>query len=68
METPDRRNLITWLRYSGFCVIIQGNPLYWKLWPWLRREYHEWMGPQEKTWAATWLFLTIRIWIDDGSW
>ena len=57
-----------WLRYSGVSVIIALNPLWWRVLPWLRREVNEWAGPKERTWSVSWLFLTVGIWIDDGSW
>ena len=60
--------MFKWLRYSGASIIITINPLWWKVLPWIRQEINEWAGPREKTYSATWLFLTIRIWIDDGSW
>jgi len=57
-----------WLRYSGVSVIISLNPLWWKAWPWCRREFNEWDGPNQWTGACGFLGVTIRIWIDDGSW
>jgi hypothetical protein len=61
--------MLKWLRYSGACVILTVNPLHWKLLPWLRRESNlEWPGPNEHTWAMGFLFVTVRVWLDDGSW
>lgn len=57
--------MLKWLRYSGASVIIIVNPLHWRLKPFCGRD-QEW--PNEKTRYAGWLFLTIRVWIDDGSW
>jgi len=57
-----------WLTYSGLSVILTVNPLHWSLLPWARRERSEWDGPNEWTSSCGWLFLTIRVWIDDGSW
>ena len=57
-----------WLRYSGISVIISLNPLWWKVLPWFRQEVNEWAGPRERTYSISWLFLTVRIWLDDGSW
>ena len=28
----------------------------------------EWVGPHERAWFVSWLFLTVRVWVDDGSW
>ena len=69
MEAENGRSLMAWLRYSGFSVIIVGNPCHWSLWPWARREPNDgWPSPNERTWSVGWLFLTFRMWIDDGSW
>ena len=69
MEVENRRSLMSWLRYSGFSVIIKGNPLHWSLLPWARQEPNDgWPSPNERTWSVGWMFLTLRMWIDDGSW
>jgi diadenosine tetraphosphate (Ap4A) HIT family hydrolase len=54
-----------YLRYSGASVSITINPFHWNIIP---RYFasNEW--PNEKTKAVSWLFLTIRFWLDDGSW
>jgi hypothetical protein len=58
-----------WLRYSGASIVITINPLHWRLQPQAREAFiDEWVGPHERAWVAGWLFLTVRIWIDDGSW
>jgi hypothetical protein len=36
--------------------------------PWARRERSDLPGPNERTWALGFLGITVRIWIDDGSW
>jgi hypothetical protein len=60
---------MNWLRYSGACVTLTLNPWHWV---WLPRAYREsnreWPVGLCRTWRASWLFLTLRIWIDDGSW
>lgn len=61
--------MYNWLRYSGISVILHINPLHWRWMPWIRNEKNqEWPMPNEHTWAVGWVFLTVRIWIDDGSW
>ena len=58
-----------WLRYSGACVIITVNPAHWRWVPQAREAFiDEWVGPHERAWCVSWLFLTVRVWIDDGSW
>jgi hypothetical protein len=60
--------MIKWLRYSGCSVIITMNPIHWRVAPWTQRDYTEWAGPNEHTYSAGWLFLTVRVWLDDGAW
>ena len=58
-----------WLKFSGVTVIAQVNPLHWRLTPWAREERNlEWPTPNERTWAMGWLFLVVRLWIDNGDW
>jgi hypothetical protein len=59
---------MNWLTYSGACVILTVNPAHWRWLPWCRKDVNEWHGPKEWTGSAGWLMLTIRVWIDDGSW
>ena len=69
MATENSRSMMQWLRYSGFSVIILGNPVHWSVLPWWRREANDgWPSPNERTYSVGWIFLTLRIWIDDGSW
>jgi hypothetical protein len=68
MATSNRRYL-NWLRYSGATLTVKINPMHWNLIPqWQREIYNDWAGPNERTWSASWLCLTLRFWIDDGSW
>jgi hypothetical protein len=61
--------MIKWLRYSGACVIITFNPLHWQWLPRAQEERNlEWPSPKERTWSVNWLFLTVRLWIDNGDW
>ena len=57
-----------YLKYSGASVIIHLNTLHWKVLPWFRKEINEYATENERTYSFTFLFLTIRVWIDDGSW
>ena len=57
--------ILNYLKYSGASVILTINPLHWRIIPFYGRS-HEW--GEENTHAISWLFLTIRVWIDDGSW
>ena len=61
--------MLKWLRYSGASVVITVNPLHWRWVPQAEQVFTtEWATPNEQTWQLAWLFLTVRIWIDDGSW
>jgi hypothetical protein len=60
--------MYNYLKYSGLSVIIQLNPLHWKIWPWFRNESTVEWGSPEKTYSFVFLFLTIRLWIDNGDW
>ena len=60
--------MYNYLKYSGLCVIIQLNPLHWKVWPWFKNETNSEWGSAEYTCSLTFLFLTIRLWIDNGDW
>lgn len=57
--------MIDYLKYSGVSLCITFNPYHWAWTPIVRREEMQW---DEDTFRASFLFLTLRIWIDDGSW
>ena len=68
METKIHR-LIKYLKYSGASVILTFNPLHWRLVPYARAGPNtEWPSPNERMFVVSWLFVTVRMWIDDGSW
>lgn len=60
--------LINYLKYSGASVTITMNPYHWMWIPFFR------FGKSEEAWDTApttricFLFLTARIWIDDGRW
>ena len=60
--------MMDYLRYSGASIIFQLNPLHWKVLPWIRKESNAEWGSVERTYSFSFLFLTIRIWIDNGDW
>lgn len=60
---------LSWVRYSGASIAVTLNPCSWSWQPRLNREYHDqWQGPDYRSWSMRWLFLTVIIWIDNGSW
>jgi hypothetical protein len=61
--------MLKWLRYSGASVAVTVNPLHWAWMPQAGRAFaDEWAGPNERNYYARFLFVTFRLWIDDGSW
>jgi hypothetical protein len=58
-----------WLTYSGASIILTVNPVHWRWVPQAGRDFSaEWPGSNQRTGYASWLFLTVRVWVDDGSW
>jgi len=61
--------MYSWLRYSGASIAVTLNPLHWAWVPQCGRAFaDEWAGPNERTWYARCLCVTVRVWTDDGSW
>ena len=63
------RKMLKWIQYSGASISITLNPFHWFWTP--RVSYQprgDWAGPNEHTINICLLFLTLRFWIDDGSW
>lgn len=60
---------MNWLKYSGASISFTVNPLHWAWVPQAGRAFvDEWAGPNERSWYTRCLFVTVRFWIDDGSW
>ena len=69
MNTNNIKRAGAWIKYSGASAIVTLNPLHWRWTPTARHEPNvEWPGPNERTYMAAWLFLTVRVWIDNGDW
>ena len=65
----DYSKYLKWIQYSGASVIVTVNPLHWRWAPAAQHEQNaEWPSPNEHTYMVAWLFLTVRIWIDNGDW
>jgi hypothetical protein len=58
--------IINYLKFSGASVSIMFNPFHWAWMPIMRKEGD--LAWDQETYRFSILFLTIRIWIDDGSW
>lgn len=70
MLFSNSKKLVNWVRYSGISLVITVNPMHWQWVPRFRNESsNEWpRGENEYTGSAAWLFLTVRVWVDDGNW
>jgi hypothetical protein len=63
------KNILSWLRYSGAVISVSINPVHWVWWPRVYRESDlEWPEGMRRTYRASFLMLTMRVWLDDGSW
>ncbi len=58
--------MINWLKYSGATISITVNPYHWAWVPIIRNEADS--AWEDNTFRISVFFLTVRIWIDDGSW
>lgn len=55
---------MNWLRYSGIWLTLVLNPLHWQ-WQWLTK--HE-TWPDTTEYSIQFLFLSIRVVLDNGNW
>jgi hypothetical protein len=55
---------MNWIRYSGVWLTLILNPFHWRLQWFKRNEF--WHDTKEYT--SQFLFLSIRVVVDDGSW
>lgn len=58
--------MIDYLKYSGASICVTLNPYHWSWIPIARREQE--LAWDDDTFRMSFLFLTIRIWIDNGEW
>jgi len=61
------KDFLKYLKYSGLSIAVTFNPFHWDFFPRIRYGSLE-IWDTENTVAVSFLFLTIRFWIDDGSW
>jgi hypothetical protein len=63
------RKMLKWLCYSGASVSVTVNPCHWRIVPRAGRDHSDvWRGPKEHMFVLSWLMISLRIWVDDGSW
>jgi hypothetical protein len=60
-------NIINYLKYSGLAITITVNPYHWAWIPVLRFDESVEMWHND-TMRISILFLTVRLWIDNGDW
>jgi hypothetical protein len=60
-------NIIDYLKYSGAVITMTLNPYHWAWIPVVRFDETNEVWTND-TFRISILFLTIRFWIDDGSW
>ena len=58
--------MIDYLKYSGASICVTLNPYHWSWIPIAKREQE--LAWDDDTFRVSFLFLTIRIWIDNGEW
>ena len=64
-----KRTLLDYLRYSGASLSVTLNPAHWAWLPQIQNEpLDTWIGPNEHRFYFSWFMITLRAWIDDGSW
>jgi hypothetical protein len=59
------KTLLNYLKYSGLNVTIKLNPYHWRLNIAYRQTVDIW---EQDALVIELLPITIRLWIDDGSW
>jgi hypothetical protein len=57
--------MLKWLKYSGCNITLKLNPLHWRLSAKYRQTAEVW---EIDCLVIELLPITIRAWIDDGSW
>lgn len=65
MRSHNMDRIKKYFMYSGLSIIFQINPMQWSIIPKYTREPSTW---DDKAFVFSFLFLTIRFWLDDGSW
>jgi hypothetical protein len=59
------QRILKYIRYSGLIMSITFNPFHWQMPKYFRNGKDGW---EPNYHSFSFLFLTIRFWIDDGSW
>ena len=63
------KKILNTFKYSSFKISIQLNPLQWRWVPFhFIGKMNEWPDENVYQFLFGWIFLSIRVYIDDGSW
>ena len=60
--------ILDWMQHSGSSVTIIVNPCHWRLVPWYERDDDIMISPQYRSVCVGWLFIVVKLWIDDTTW
>ena len=70
----DHLRTVTWPRWrpwvvnSGASITFIVNPWQWRLRPWHENADDIEAGPSYRGTVFGWLFLVVKVWIDDETW
>ena len=62
---------LPWIRYSGASITLVVNPFNWRWLPWAENAASPSLldnGPSYRGCVFGWLFLAVKVWIDDDTW
>lgn len=57
--------IVKYLRYSGALITLIVNPLYWKIYPWVKKTHDFYDKPR---YEFKFLCILIVVWFDNGEW
>lgn len=60
-------DFLKYVKYSGAAISITLNPFHWAWIPNVRFQSNE-IWDYSKTIVVSFLFLSVRLWLDDGKW
>lgn len=60
-----------WIRYSGASITLVVNPFNWRWLPWAENAVDAGVSITDPNYRGVvfgWLFLVVKLWIDDDTW
>lgn len=61
-------NWLDWIRWSGITVSVNLNPCHWRWIPAAGPEHNSEWGSPWRSWRASWLFVSVLVFLDNGNW